>query len=246
MRASAAAVLAVLSLVAAGCGSGSGGVVDASADKSHGKQLFTEKCAACHTLKEANAQGKIGPDLDASFRPDYDQGFEESTIRQVVAGQIRWPGDYGEGGPNMPANLVTGDDVDAVANYVAFVAGRPENKVQAASAPPSTTTTEQPPGGGGGGAEAAAGKKAFADNGCAACHTFAPAAATGTVGPDLDKLADYAQTAGKPLDEFIHESIVDPEAYVEKGYPKGVMPSFSTLPPGTVDALVAFLSQSGR
>jgi cytochrome c2 len=248
MRASAAAVLVVLAIGASGCGSGSGGVVDATADKAHGKQLFMEKCAACHTLEDAKAAGKIGPNLDASFKPDYEQGFDESTVRQVVAGQIRWPGQYGEGGPDMPPNLVTGDDVDAVAAYVAFVAGRPENTVQAAAAPPATTTTEQPPGGGGGagGAEAAAGKKAFADNGCAACHTFAPAGASGTVGPDLDKLPDFAQTAGKPLDAFIHESIVDPEAYVEKGYPKGVMPSFSSLPPSTVDALVAFLSQSGK
>src|SRR5262245_15338388 len=181
MRASAAAVFVVFALAAAGCGSGSGGVVDASADKSRGKQLFTEKCAACHTLRDANATGTIGPDLDASFKPDYDQGFDESAIRQVVAGQIRWAGDYGEGGPNMPRNLVTGSDVDAIANYVAFVAGRPENTVQAAAPPAATTTTEQPPaggGGGGGGADVAAGKKAFADNGCAACHTFAPAGST--------------------------------------------------------------------
>jgi len=244
VRASAAAALAVLMLAAAGCASGSGGVVDASADKAVGKQLFTEKCASCHTLRDAKATGKVGPNLDASFRPDRQQGFRESTIRQVVADQIKYPGEYGELGPNMPANLVTGDDVDAVASYVAFVAGRTDVSVQAAAPPPATTTTGGTPPGGGG--ALAAGKKAFADNGCAACHTFAPAGATGTVGPDLDKLKEFATAANEPLEDFIHESIVDPNAYVEKGYPKGVMPMFNGLPPGTIDALVAFLSSSGK
>ena len=42
---------------------------------------------------------------------------------------------------------------------------------------------------------AAAGKALFTNNGCASCHTFAPAGATGKVGPDLDKLPAYAKQA---------------------------------------------------
>ena len=46
-----------------------------------------------------------------------------------------------------------------------------------------------------------------------------------------------------PLEKFIHESIVDPDAYIEKGYAKGVMPTtFKSLPKSTLDALVAFLA----
>src|SRR5712691_783358 len=71
---------------------GVGTAVSGNTDKGHGKQLFLENCASCHTLAEAKSQGKIGPDLDASFRPDRKQGFQESTIRQVVADQIRFPG----------------------------------------------------------------------------------------------------------------------------------------------------------
>ena len=91
----------------------------------------------------------------------------------------------------------------------------------------------------------AAGKTAFAANGCAACHTFTPAAAKGTVGPDLDKLAQFATVANLgTLDQFTRQSIIDPSAYVEKGFPDGVMPkTYSSLSPQTVSDLVAFLTQ---
>ena len=91
----------------------------------------------------------------------------------------------------------------------------------------------------------AAGKVAFAANGCAACHTFTPAAATGKVGPDLDKLAQYAAAANLgTLDAFTRQSILDPGAYVEKGFTSGIMPTtYASLSPQTVSDLVAFLTQ---
>jgi cytochrome c oxidase subunit II len=64
----------------------------------------------------------------------------------------------------------------------------------------------------------------FNQQGCNACHTLAAAGSQGTIGPDLDKLAAEAQRAGKPLDAFIRESIVSPDAYVEPGFSKGLMP----------------------
>jgi cytochrome c oxidase subunit 2 len=95
-----------------------------------------------------------------------------------------------------------------------------------------------PPGG--------AGKAVFAANGCASCHTLKAAGASGKVGPDLDKLPAYAKQAGKPLPDFIKESIMDPNAYVQPGFPKGVMPPFATLPADQLDALVQFLVQSSK
>jgi cytochrome c oxidase subunit 2 len=86
-----------------------------------------------------------------------------------------------------------------------------------------------------------AGKAVFASNGCASCHTLKDAGATGTAGPDLDKLPAYAEQAGKPLEDFTRESIVDPNGYVEQGYPKNLMPSFATLPEDQLDALVTYL-----
>jgi cytochrome c oxidase subunit 2 len=91
-----------------------------------------------------------------------------------------------------------------------------------------------------------AGKAVFANNGCASCHTFKPAGAAGKVGPDLDKLPAYAKQAGKPLQAFVKESIVNPNAYVQPGFPKGVMPPFATLPADQLDALVAFLTKGSK
>jgi hypothetical protein len=68
------------------------------------------------------------------------------------------------------------------------------------------------------------------------------------VGPDLDKLPAYAQAAGKPLDTFVRDSIVDPSAYVEKGFPNNVMPHTygSALSKQQLDALVQYLVSSSK
>ena len=82
--------------------------------------------------------------------------------------------------------------------------------------------------------------------GCGGCHTFKAAGSTGKVGPDLDKLAAYAQKANQgTLAEFTKTSIVDPGAYVEAGYPAGIMPPTfgQTLKPQQLADLVAFLTQ---
>jgi cytochrome c oxidase subunit 2 len=94
-----------------------------------------------------------------------------------------------------------------------------------------------------GGPAATSGKAVFTDNGCASCHTFAAAGAKAKIGPDLDKLQQEAQRAGQPLGQFIRQSIVDPNAYVEPGYPKNVMPeTFKSLPKAQLDALVSYLA----
>jgi cytochrome c oxidase subunit 2 len=244
VRARLGFLIAIVALAATGCTGGTGGVAT-KGDPAHGKELFTAKCAACHTLADAGSKSTVGPNLDAAFGSDRLQGFEEVTIRQVVADQIKFAGDYGATGPTMPRNIVTGQDVDDVATYVAAKA-----RLNAKPGSPATPTT--PPasttgGGGGGNAELAAGKKAFIDNGCGACHTLAAAGTQATIGPDLDKLKAYAKAANMPLDQFIRESIVKPNAYVEKGFQPGVMPpTFASLPKPTLDALVKFLAASAK
>jgi mono/diheme cytochrome c family protein len=97
-----------------------------------------------------------------------------------------------------------------------------------------TTTAEEPAG------DAAAGRAVFEGQGCGSCHTFAPAGATGTVGPNLDEVL-----AGKDA-AFINESIVEPNAEVASGFSAGVMPQNyrDQLSQQQLDDLVAFL-QSG-
>jgi cytochrome c551/c552 len=123
-----------------------------------------------------------------------------------------------------------------------------EGTVPKQTAPATTSTT--PSTGGGSqtttskGRGGASGKAVFASNGCGSCHTYKPAGSKASIGPDLDKLATYAKQAKKPLPDFVRESIVKPNAYVEKGFPPNVMPStFASLPKNQLDALVTFLTK---
>jgi cytochrome c oxidase subunit II len=88
----------------------------------------------------------------------------------------------------------------------------------------------------------------FQQFGCGGCHTFKPAAATGTVGPDLDKLKVEAAKANRgPLDKFIEESIVTPQAYIAPGF-QDVMPHTfgSQIPPDKLKQLVQYLSGNAQ
>jgi cytochrome c6 len=165
-----ALLAAATAIAAAGCGGAGTGGLSTGGDTEQGKALFKEKCASCHTLAAADATGAVGPNLDAAFGPDRRQGFEDSSIQQVVAGQIKFPvTSPSTGAPGMPADLVTGDDVDNVAAFVAKCAGNTEDTSCAGS----------------GGGAATGGKDIFSQN-CSSCHTLADAGAAGEVGPNLD------------------------------------------------------------
>ncbi len=103
-------------------------------------------------------------------------------------------------------------------------------------------------GGGAAASPTALGKTTFTGvGGCGACHTLADAGATGTVGPNLNTLASQAAKFGKSRHEtaaqYVRESIVKPNAFVVKGFPKGVMPQDfgKQLSSKQIDALVKYL-----
>jgi cytochrome c oxidase subunit II len=93
-------------------------------------------------------------------------------------------------------------------------------------------------------ASSALGKTTFASAGCGGCHTFRPAGTDAQVGPDLDNLAADAKKANQPEDQYIEQSITDPNAVLTAGYQPGVMPTTfgQTLSQEELDGLVAFLS----
>jgi cytochrome c1 len=90
----------------------------------------------------------------------------------------------------------------------------------------------------------------FAANGCATCHTFKPAGATGTIGPDLDSAptADAKADNNMALAAFVKESIVNPDAYIAKGFSKGLMPTNfgSQLSSSQLNDLVAFILSGAK
>lgn len=101
---------------------------------------------------------------------------------------------------------------------------------------PATTTAAAAP--------AANGKAIFISAGCGACHTFKAAGTSAKVGPDLDTApAADAKKANMALADFVRESIVNPNAFIAAGFPKGVMPqNFGTsLGKTKIDALVSFI-----
>jgi cytochrome c oxidase subunit II len=106
--------------------------------------------------------------------------------------------------------------------------------------PAGTTTSSTPP------SSSAAGLAVFNGSGCSSCHTLSAAKATGTIGPDLDKLVSYAKQAKQPLAAFVHQSIVDPSAYVQSGYQDLMPKTFGQLPKAQLDALVTFLVGSAK
>ena len=92
--------------------------------------------------------------------------------------------------------------------------------------------------------DAAAGKAVFQSLGCGSCHTYAPAASKGKVGPDLANIPADAKKANQgTVGDYVKTSIEDPNAYVVSGFPKGVMPAFTSLSPKQIADLVAFLTQ---
>jgi cytochrome c551/c552 len=138
----------------------------------------------------------------------------------------------------------------AVGHYTSL--GKPPSTVvhtvtvgsSAATTTSAGTTTSGGTTTGSSGGSAAAGKSVFAANGCGTCHTFTPANATGTIGPNLDTEPAVSAKAdhNMPLAAFIKQSIVDPNAYIAKGFKSGLMPTtFSSLSGSQLNDLVAFI-----
>jgi|SRR5215211_491979 len=94
------------------------------------------------------------------------------------------------------------------------------------------------------GGDAEAGKAVFTSQGCNSCHTYAPADATGSVGPNLGNLEADAEKADQgSVEDYTADSIRNPEAYVVPGFQPGVMPAYNELPDDDLANLVAFLTQ---
>jgi mono/diheme cytochrome c family protein len=212
--------LIAAALLVAGCGTGGVASAGQRPDLTNGETLFKSTCAACHTLSAAGTSGTIGPNLDNAFAASVKEGIPQSAIENVVLDQIR----LGSGqiakytsskyfidhclppysakclSPQMPANIVTGQDAIDVAAYVASVAGQ------------GGFTT-----GGGFASLGTNGEAIFKGAGCAGCHTLAAAGATGTTGPNLDQL--------KPATAIVVRQVTTPPPGIMPSFQKTLTPA---------------------
>jgi mono/diheme cytochrome c family protein len=219
----AAALCAVaVSLPLAACGR-------TEPDLSKGKAEFVEKCGSCHTLARAGTAGTQGPSLDKAFQTALADGIDRDTVEGIVHKQILHP----RRNSIMPAGLVTGQDANDVAAYVAFAAAKSgDDQGALASA---------------GLAQAKTGEQIFTAAGCAGCHTFGPAGSNGTIGPNLDELAAAAgkREPGKSAEEYVREALLKPEAFLAPGF-GNAMPSFEgRLTDKQIQTLIDYLLKSG-
>jgi mono/diheme cytochrome c family protein len=86
------------------------GGVDLTSAEAHGRELFAKNCSTCHTLRAANAVGRVGPNLD-QLRPP-----KILILDAIAKGRARGQG-------QMPAQLLVGGDARDVAAFVAATAG---------------------------------------------------------------------------------------------------------------------------
>ena len=121
-----------LVIVVAAAGVGGCNLVDSGTNEVNGKEQFIANCGSCHVLARAGTTGVVGPNLDAAFQRARQDGFGESTFEGLVYAQIDSPNRNPsfdpvtrKRQPVMPADIVTGEDAEDVAAYVASAAGAP-------------------------------------------------------------------------------------------------------------------------
>jgi mono/diheme cytochrome c family protein len=87
------------------------GVNDLTDLQESGRELFGQRCANCHTLPAAGAYAKVGPNL-AELRPP-----KALVLDAIEKGRAA-------GNGQMAADLVEGEDAEAVAQFVAVAVGQ--------------------------------------------------------------------------------------------------------------------------
>jgi mono/diheme cytochrome c family protein len=83
-----------------------------------GKELFAVNCGNCHTLARAGTDGDFAPNLDELLA-----GSPPEATKQRVLGAIENGLDSPTPG-RMPAGIVSGEQADKVAEFVAQEAGK--------------------------------------------------------------------------------------------------------------------------
>lgn len=110
------AALALLAVT--GCAQGE---IDVAQENRTGAELFYERCSGCHTLERANSYGSKPEDQLAGGERTNGPNF---NVRKVSKDDALFAiRNGGFSGAIMPANIVVGQDADAVADFLAKYSG---------------------------------------------------------------------------------------------------------------------------
>jgi mono/diheme cytochrome c family protein len=133
-----ACALTAAALAVGGCGEK--GIQLATDDPNYqGARIFNENCAGCHTLAAAGAQGSatnVGS-REIKDGPNFDDRKEDKddVIYAIENG--------GFSSSPMPQNLVTGEEKEKVAEFVAKYSGS-ANEIQPSNPGQSNPQSEEP------------------------------------------------------------------------------------------------------
>jgi len=188
----------------------------------HGQALFAENCASCHGTQ---GEGIVGPALN-------DKSLLEGASNGVIFAAIQ------TGRPNttMPAwgqaygGALTDEDIHAIVDFIrAYEADSSESQTSADE--PGLYKTELT-------------ALAFKNGGCGGCHIIPGVISSdNTIGPDLSEIGRLAESRiqsgeysgnAKTADEYMNESLTDPNAFISPDCPTGpcpnnLMPSFTEI-----------------
>ena len=131
-----------LALVAAGCGQ-QGNSLAQNDPTREGSELFEANCSGCHTFTVAGTEGSSSnvSSRENKDGPNFDERAEtaEDVLYAIQNGGF-------SSGP-MPQNILTGDDAQKVADFVAKYSGREAERPPDPQGgnPPQTPSEAQPP-----------------------------------------------------------------------------------------------------
>jgi mono/diheme cytochrome c family protein len=121
-------VLAVLIpwLVFRSDGDAETGAQEVAANLKTGQSLFQTNCGTCHTLYAAGTDGNFAPDLDELLAPN---GPPEGNVKTIEGTKGRVENAIKDGVDStttpgrMPAGIISGEQAEEVAEFVAHTAG---------------------------------------------------------------------------------------------------------------------------
>ena len=214
-----------------------------------GASIFETNCTSCHGDFAQGIPG-IAPCLRCDELFDgrieavgWGGGLEDYIVSVVTTGRqvSTRPEYFGGGSPAMPTwsekfgGPLREDQVQAVAAFIMNFEPEALGEVAAVPTPDLGEDLSTPEG---------RGRAQFIISGCIACHAVS-GVSEATIGPSLNGIATRAETRieGYTAEDYIHESIMDPNAFIVETFAPDVMvQTFSeTLTEEEVNDLTAWL-----